>query len=91
MRFLKQVSLYLTAMMLASCASFPELHPHKLVLSKNVCGEYKQVSTKPIRFQFVKWHPLNKCEGYFAFPPEDVANVRKWCASTEEAKEYCPR
>lgn len=63
---------------ISGCAGIPEQHPHIILVSKNLCGRYQQVSNDPIQFseKVVEWKPLSACEGFFALPPEDAAKDR---------------
>jgi len=81
MRLLMLVLICLTGMISTSCKDFPEVSPYKLVISKDVCGEYTQVSKNPPQFKFVKYWPLSHCEGFFAISPQETANIQAWCKS----------
>lgn len=68
---------------MVSCASFPRLTPYVLSLKNNVCGEYKvvkQTDACNIKYEFVRWHPISDCEGFFALSPEDIAALRSYQA-----------
>lgn len=65
----------------AGCANFPELHPHIISLKNGLCGEYevvKQNDACDIEYRFKQWHPIEKCEGYFALPPSDITELKKY-------------
>lgn len=78
MKYLRQAAICLMGISLSACAEFPDLHPYILDVPNSMCGAYKEVSKKPIRFEFDKWYPLTHCHGYFALPPEDIAAARAW-------------
>jgi len=88
MRKQKLVKTFLTAasLILSGCAStFPAVHPYGFNVKYQVCLPYVQTSKKPIRFEYKKdqngkpaWQPIATCEGYYGFPPEDVAAVITW-------------
>lgn len=90
MKLLKAGKICLTGslIILSACAGFPNLHPHKIVLANGLCGEYEQVSQRPVQFKFKEWHPIKDCDGFYAFPPKDIADVRAWCDSHPQE---CPQ
>lgn len=82
MQLQKLVKICLTAslLLLNSCggeSDFPPLHMYLLNLKSAQCAEYAQGSV-PTDFTFVKWHPIADCEGFYALPPQDVANITSW-------------
>lgn len=84
MRLLKVLAISLMGLSLPNCKSFPILHPYVLSLKNGVCGEYvavKQTNACDIEYQFVKWHPLTDCEGYFMLPPSDIAALKEYQAA----------
>ena len=91
MRLLPQVLPFLMAITLLSlsegCATnFPTVHPAVLDVPHGKCGLYSETNMNPLTFVFQKWVPLSQCNGYFAFPPSDVAAVRTWYDDQREAQ-----
>lgn len=78
--------LILISLSLSGCSGFPKLHPHLIAKDKSGvywCGEYeivKQEDACNIEYKFKEWHPLEKCNGYFSFPPEDISALKKYQA-----------
>jgi hypothetical protein len=73
----------------AGCVGFPTLTPYILSVKNGQCGEYQSVGTESScseNFQFVKWHPMSDCDGFYALSAQDVANLKayqkKQCSST---------
>lgn len=84
MRLLRLPLLYLMAITLESCATdFPTVHPYVIDIPHAQCGAFVEVSTTPLKFEFKEWLPISQCQGFFAFPPSDVANVRAWYDSNK--------
>lgn len=80
MRLLNLVKISLMAAVLSSCkvSDFPEVHPHRINLKNGACGEYKEVSRKPLKYQFVQWLPIESCENFFAISPDETAALREY-------------
>jgi hypothetical protein len=94
---MRLLNVVLTCLMTSGCTSFPKLHPHILSLKNSKCGEYKvvqQTDACNIKYEFVQWHPLEYCEGFFALPPEDIAALREYqkaqCANKKQSDPIVP-
>jgi hypothetical protein len=79
-----------TIIFVTGCVGFPKLHPRLLSLKHGVCTEYPEiVSTDACHITFGRGieHPIEYCEGNFAFPPEDIAHLKEYqmqeCAKNE--------
>lgn len=83
MKLLRLANLFLTAILLNSCAGFPKISPHVLSVKNGKCGEYeieKKSNQCNVRFKFKQWHPIEHCDGYFAISADDVAKIKEYQA-----------
>jgi hypothetical protein len=91
MLWLRLVLICSMGLVLSSCAHFPQIHPFLLSVKNGVCGEYSvdQKDACHITYTFVKWHPIQDCEGFYLLPPSDIAAIKEWqakkCANNNQS------
>ena len=73
--------MFLTATVVSGCVGFPKIAPHVISLKNGKCGEYEIIQGSnacDVSYKFKQWHPIEKCEGYFALSAEDVGKLKSY-------------
>lgn len=68
----------------------PDVKPHDIDLVHKVCGEFKIVNYEQLKFEWVADHPIEKCDGYFAFSAEDMVKIKNYIKDMKRyAEQVC--
>lgn len=79
----KSLTLLKTCLMvltLSSCKTFPEIHPHTILVKKEQCIPCEVIDKEKLLFRCYpeRVKPISECDGMIALPDQEVADVLSW-------------
>lgn len=71
----------------ACLKDYPDDHLYEVDLTHSVCGEYKVVDKKNLKFEYVKDNPMSECEGVIGYKGPAFEEVRRVLLKAEKCYE----